>query len=170
MRVGKAVTCAAGLGLLVTLLVQMGRRPTSLVIGYMVVLAMLGALLLTGLVRAFRVGIELTDAAVVARSTFRTRSFAWDDVVSAVPRDRSVRHVGRTFVGLTPAAQAAQHQVEVIPQLRLTSGRLVRLRGLQVHLSSDAAPNWLDDAMREINLRLAARRDDDAEASPATPS
>jgi hypothetical protein len=155
LRRAKAIGCVLALGLSVFILFQMSRNPTTLVKGYMVVLGLVAVGLVVCLVRAFRVGIVLTDDAVIARTTLSTKTFAWDDIAEAISKDRRRMGTGQNFVAIT---RQAQQRIQVIPQLRLTSGRLVQLYGLQVTIPSSFDPNWLDDAINEINSRLAARR------------
>jgi len=166
MRRGKAMSCAVVIGLDVVLLVQMSRDPSTLVLGYMAAAAAFGLYVAVGLVRSFRAGIELTDDGVVARTAFSTKRFSWGEIVEARSKDRAILGTGRALI---PQMAPARNRVQVVPQLRLTSGRLIYLHGLEIKIESDEFSNWLDDALREINDRLETRRRE-AGSAPTTPS
>jgi hypothetical protein len=168
-RRSKALVCAGVAGFGALLLSQMAVDPTTITVVYMgvVVLVIVGALI--GLVRAFRIGIEVDDRGMTARTTYTTKRFAWAEIAEAQAVDRAIRSSGRNLV---PMTQQARSRIQVVPVLRLVSGRRVRLLGLQVQIEADAfSTNWLDDAVTEINERLEERRGAlGSGASPATPS
>ena len=166
MRRSKAMACGAVIGLDALLLVQMSHDASTLTIGYMAAVAVFGLYMVVGLVRSFRAGIELTDDGVVARTAFSTKRFSWDQIAEARSKDRAILGTGRALV---PQMSPARDRIQVVPQLRLTSGRLIFLHGLQIRIASDEVSNWLDDALREINNRLAERRRELGSA-PTTPS
>jgi hypothetical protein len=156
IRRSKATGCVVALGVAIFILFQMAKDPTSLVKFYMAVLALVAVGLVVCLVRALRVGIVLSESGVIARTTFSTKSFAWDTIDRAVAKDRRPMSTGRAFV---PAfTSQSQQRIQVIPQLRLTSGKEVRLYGLQISIPTPLSPNWVDEAISEINNRLELRR------------
>ena len=156
IRRSKAAGCVISIGITIFLLSQMAKNPTPLVKVYMAILSVVALGLVVCLVRAFRVGIVLTADGVVTRTTFSTKSFAWDDIDGALAKDRPPMATGRNFVA---SFQPQSHErVQIIPQLRLTSGKVVRLYGLQITIASPMTPNFIDEAISEINSRLEARR------------
>jgi Bacterial PH domain len=163
----KAIACLATAGLGALLLTQMAKNATSVVLVYMGILSLVVLAALVGFVRSFRVGIEVNDDGVTARTTFATRRFAWDEIVEAQAVDRAIRTTGRSLVPMTPNAMK---MIQVVPVLRLTNGRRVRLQGLQAHIESDTFTNWLDDAIVEINNRLEERHGLGSGAAPTRPS
>lgn len=168
LRRAKAMACAGVIGLDALLLVQMSHGPSSLTIGYMAAVGAFGLYMCVGLLRSFRAGIELTDDGVVARTSFSTKRFSWGELVEARSKDRAILGTGRALI---PQMAPARDRVQVVPQLRLTSGRLVYLHGLQIKIESDEISNWLDDALHEINNRLEARRRAlGSDPAPSTPS
>lgn len=156
IRRSKAAGCIVSIGLAIFILSQMAKNPTALVKVYMAILSVVALGLVVCLVRAFRVGIVLTSAGVVARTTFSTKTFVWDDIDSALARDRPPMATGRNFVA--SFSPQSQERLQIIPQLRLTSGKVVRLYGLQITIANPMTPNWVDEAISEINSRLEARR------------
>ncbi len=164
----KAVACLATAGLGTLLLTEMAKRPNTVVDVYMGIVALVAAAGVVGFVRSFRIGIAVSDKGITARTTFTTKHFAWDEVAEALSVDRAIRSTGRNLV---PMTQQARKRIQVVPVLRMTSGKRVRLQGLQVFIEADTYSNWLDDAVREINDRLAERRGAlGSGATPPTPS
>lgn len=157
IRRSKAAGCVVAMGFAIFILSQMAKNPTSIVKVYMAVLSVVTLGLAVCLVRAFRVGIVLTADGVVARTTFSTKSFPWDDIDRALAKDRHPMAPGRNFVASFQSQ--SQQRLQVIPQLRLTSGKVVRLYGLQISIPNPTSPNWVDEAIGEINRRLEMRRD-----------
>jgi hypothetical protein len=165
VRRQKAVLCTVVAGLGALLLVQMASKdPGSVVVVYMCIVALVVVVAIVGIVRAFRIGIEVTDEGVTAKTTYSTKHFAWDEIAEAQSVDRAIATTGR---GLVPMSPQARQRIQVVLVLRLTSGQRRRLQGLQVKIESDTYSNWLDDAVREINERLEERRG--ALGSGATP-
>ena len=153
-RRSKAIICAVTAVLCVLMVVQMRQRANSLVDVYMLVVGIVAVVAAIGFVRSFRIGIEVSDEGVVARTTYTVRSYRWDEIASAESVDRAIFVTGRNVV---PMNQQTRGRVQVIPVLHLTNGARVRLQGLQVHVDSAFVPNWIDDAVEEINERIEER-------------
>jgi len=164
----KAIVCVGLLGFDVLLLFEMQRDATSLTRIYQVIVGTLGLVCILFIVRALRVGIELTDDGIVARSVISTKRFSWGELADVRARDRTILRPGRAFV---PQTAQVRERIQVVPQLRLTSGRLVLLHGLKISIPSNVTSNWVDDALGEINRRLAAwQRAQAGGATGPTPS
>lgn len=160
----KTFVCAVIAGLGILLLTQMASRPNGVVVVYMCIVGIGVITCILGIVRSFRIGIQVTDEGMTARTTYTTKHFAWDQIARAEAVDRAIRTTGRALV---PMTQQSLRRIQVIPVLYLTSGKRVRLIGLQVNIESDTFSNWLNDAVQEINERLEERRG--ALGSDATP-
>lgn len=151
----RAIAWATLLGLDALLLIQMQRDATSLTRIYQVVVGLFGLACILFMVRALQVGIELTDDGIVARTVLSTKRFSWGELADVRARDRTILHPGRAFV---PQTAQVRERIQVVPELRLTSGRRVVLHGLKIAIPSNVTSNWVDDALSEINRRLAALR------------
>lgn len=169
LRHQRALQCSLTAGLGGLLLYQMASKSAGSVVDiYMCVVGLVIVTAVVGLVRSFRIGIEVADDGITARTTFSTKHFAWDEIAEATSVDRAIRTTGRNLV---PMSQEVRKRIQVVPVLRLNSGKRVRLYGLQVHIESDTFSNWLDDAVMEINDRLEERRGAlGSGATPPTPS
>lgn len=158
----KAFTLLVVILLLALLLSQMFKETNTVVDVYIgIVIAAIGVLAV-GVFRAFRIGIVVDDERVVARTTYSTRSWTWDQIRKAGTIEQTPRGVPVIGIpGIKASPMAESHNV--IPVIRTTSGRVVPLRGLKVRVRETTRTNWagttwVDDAIDEINERAARRR------------
>ncbi len=111
--------------------------------------------LLVGLVRSFRIGIALDDDGVVARTTYATKRWRYDDLRGARLLDREVP-TRRQYAG---RLTLHEERTRLLPVLVRRDGLDFRLYGLKVFVSGYRGQDyWLTDAVREINERIERRR------------
>jgi len=150
------VVCAV---LLVAMLTSMAKRATTVTEVYMVIVAAAALVLLFGAARAARCGFVVDDDGVTAKMVFSTKRFALAQIDHAETVDRLARStpLGVSFVRVTRAAPE-DPRTQVLPVLWLKSGRAVALHSLRVTTRDRFAPNWVDEAIHDVNARLMARR------------
>jgi len=185
-RYGKALRSAIPAAIFVFLFIQIARtlpasqqparhpRPGAAVSGgdtvlhvYMAIAAALALLFLVATVRSFFAGFTLDARGVTVRAPLSTRRWRWDEIRSASVQDRS--RTPRAYVGLASQRSFSEPKILVLPKLHLTSGKTVLLYTARISLEDPTSENWVDEAVREINRRLEARREGRGYAQVITP-
>jgi len=157
VRRAKAIRCAVFAAIASFLLLQMASTTTTGVVEvYMAVVAAFALYMVVAIVRSLRSGIVLDDRGVTVRGSFATRRYRWEQLREAGIQDRA--HTTRAPAGFTLSRGQPDTRVVILPTLRLTSGKIVLLYGARVTLSKPDSSNWVDEAVREINRRLEAHR------------
>ena len=156
IRRGKAIRFVVGAVGCFYIVCEMSLRPTSLVHAYEVFMVLVGIFCLVGAARSLRGGITLDDEGVTVRTTFSTRSWRWEELRHAETRDRTSLRSTTSSLGIS----RNQRRTQILPTLRLASGKDVELHGLRLVLPGDDLRNWVDDAMHAIDRRLIERRGD----------
>ena len=157
-RTGKAAGYVIGALLLVALLAIMSNRATGYTEGYMAVVA-LGALFLAlGAVRTARCGFVVDDVGITAKMAYSTNRFALSDLDHAETVDRLARGAPMNLSFMKLMRIPEDPRTHIVPVLWLTSGKRAALHSLRITTRDRYAPNWVDEAMQDVNARLIARR------------
>lgn len=169
MRRARSTSCLAGAGVLGILFIQMEVNATAIVYGYMGVAAAGIAVLLTGAVRAWRIGIYLDDVGVVVRTTYSTRSWKWQELERVGTLDMVSR--GGPMGVAAATTQRREPRTIIIPVFRLVGRNPVPVRGLKITTTTPQHANWLDTSLREVNRAIEEHRTaPEAGAASPTPS
>lgn len=130
---------------------------------YMAIVSIGALVLLVGAVRSLRIGFYLDDNGLTTRTSYSTRSWRYDEIDRAYTSDRATRGRPMRYVGFT---MKHMERIQIVPSLKLANGVTVVLRGLHTATSDLVGANWVDDAVIEINRRLASHRDERGPVRP----
>jgi len=160
-RAAKVLTNVLIVVLLGLVLQKMAIRATSYTVGYMVVVALIALYFLVAAVRSSRAGFTLDDRGITARSAYSTRRWRYEQIERGETVDRLARGAPMNISRAGFTKFPVEPRTHIIPVLWLANGRRVAMQSLRLTSSNKDALNYVDDAMIELNARIARRRGED---------
>lgn len=150
-------------GVLLWVIWSMSATLNSVVTIYVAVVVLALCVDVVGLVRCLRLGITLDDRGVTVRTTYTTRTYAWDTIERAETVDRLARQPPSSITA--SRRPGGTERFHVLGVLWLRNGKRVAFPGLRQTVGVHTGPGlWLDEAMLEANRRVKELRSDpDAE-------